>query len=179
MRALVVTAFVAGVGVLCAAPAADALTSTQANRIALRVLKPGKQKGRIVVFTLRRALGPRDVVFEANPRARKLVRFRRPGRARWFFWMDLNHDALFAHRSVGLTIDDHTGATRTCLAPSVASPRSAIASGLAQPERGHGRPDLRPPGRDAEGAVPDSRPVAIARAMDTPGTGAVRQNARS
>jgi hypothetical protein len=102
------------------------------------VLKPGKQKGRIVVFTLRRALGPRDVVFEANPRARKLVRFRRPGRARWFFWMDLNHDALFAHRSVGLTIDDHTGATRTCLAPSVASPGARSLRGSPSPSAGMG-----------------------------------------
>ena len=93
----------------CAAPAADALTSSQANRIALRVLKPGKQKGRVVVFTLRRKLGGREVVFPANPRARKRVRFTRPGRARWFFWMDLLHDGVFAHRSVALTIDDRTG----------------------------------------------------------------------
>jgi hypothetical protein len=109
-RAVVLTALVAVIGTCCAAPAADALTRTQANRIALRVLKPSKQKGRVVVFTLRRRLGGREVVFQANPRARKRVRFRRPGRARWFFWMDLNHDALFAHRSVGLTIDDRTGA---------------------------------------------------------------------
>jgi hypothetical protein len=103
------TAMIAAAGLLFAAPAADAITHARAKQIALRVLQPARQKGRVVVFTLRRRLGGREVVFPANPRAPRRVLFRRPGRARWFFWMDLLHDGVFAHRSVALTIDDRTG----------------------------------------------------------------------
>jgi hypothetical protein len=103
------TAMIAAALLLSGAPAADAITHARAKQIALRVLQPARQKGRVVVFTLRRRLGGREVVFPANPRSPRRVRFRRPGRARWFFWMDLLHDGMFGHRSVALTIDDRTG----------------------------------------------------------------------
>lgn len=103
-------ALLALVAVLCApAPAHAAITRAQANAIALRALAPQQETGRVVVYTLRKALKARDVVFQANPRARRRIRFRRPGRARWFFWMDLMQDALFAHPSRAVTIDAATG----------------------------------------------------------------------
>src|SRR5512132_3004522 len=105
---LAVTALVAAMLAAFGTATAAALTSAQANRIALRALKPQQRKGRVVVFTLRRKLGPNEIVFQANPLA-KPASFRRPGRSRWFFWMDLNFGAQFAHASRAITIDDRTG----------------------------------------------------------------------
>lgn len=104
-------ASVAGLACLALALPSPALaiTKKQATSAALAALAPQRQKGRVVVYTLGRALGAREVVTSADPRAPARRRFTPPGRRRWFFWMDLLNGAMFAHPSVAVTIDDRTG----------------------------------------------------------------------
>ena len=85
------------------------LTRAAADRIALQILAPGKQFGRIVVLGLNHPLAAGAVVSQAN-----LIQTPAPGlklkRRAWLFWEDLAHGALFEHASVELLIDAHTGA---------------------------------------------------------------------
>lgn len=100
------------VGSLFAGPA-EAMTRKQANARALTVLKPSGQKGRVVVFGLRSALGAGQAVAPATAARmgyrKAVIRDRKLGRRAWLFWMDLAHDARFEHPSRMLVLDDRTG----------------------------------------------------------------------
>jgi hypothetical protein len=92
--------------------AASALTRAQADRIAIRALKPQREAGMVRVFGLRRPLGPRRRVDILRRTTTRLT--RRPlGRRTWLYWEDLVFRARFEHPSVMLLIDDRTGRVRS------------------------------------------------------------------
>lgn len=119
------------IGLAAAAAPADALTRTQANKIALKVLKPkaADRASDVVVFGLPKPLGARDfVTIAGRPQTRdekrgvKVVRdgetvksttrVRRLGRKTWLFWEDQAYGAAFGHPSRLLLVDDRTGRVR-------------------------------------------------------------------
>jgi len=103
------------------APAADAISRKQAERIALRALKPPKQGlgGRFTVsiFGLPKPLGRRAFVLEGGTRGPfkrssppvAVRRAKRLGRPQWLFWRDSMYGARFSHPSVLLLVDHRTG----------------------------------------------------------------------
>jgi hypothetical protein len=107
---------------LLCAPSAAAITRSQANKAALKALKPQREKAPVVVFGLARPLPAKAVVFEAGlgPRTkgrsrrsgnvtRTTIKVRPVGRRAWLFWEDLAPDGLFQKPSVLLLVDDRTG----------------------------------------------------------------------
>lgn len=99
---VVVAVFMAGLG---SAGAADAITRDQAGTIALGVLAPEAETGPAVVFALPSALGARAVVTELATKGQ----LKRPGKAVWLFWEDLEPGAFFQHASRLVLVDDRTG----------------------------------------------------------------------
>jgi hypothetical protein len=99
--------------VLAFPTAAAAINRAQANRVAIAALKPSRQPGRVVLFGLPSALGPRARVVEAGTHhrsGRELKRSLKPiGRRQWLFWEDLDSGAMFDHPSRLLLVDDRTG----------------------------------------------------------------------
>ena len=107
--------------VLCA-PTADAITRSQANKAALRALKPQRAKGPVVVFGLPKPVAARSLVFEAGPGPRTKGRTRRRGSVvtttlrdkplasrAWLFWADHAPNGQFQKPSVLLLVDDRSG----------------------------------------------------------------------
>lgn len=103
------------------APAADAITRQQAERIALRALKPPKQglgkRFTVSIFGLPKPLGRRAFVLEGGARG-PLKRsspplavrgVKRLGRPQWLFWRDSMYGARFSHPSVLLLVDHRSG----------------------------------------------------------------------
>lgn len=92
---------------------ASALTRSQANKIALKALKPAKESGRVVLFGLRKPLKAGKTVFEAGSTKLKEKQFTESAKqlpnATWLFWEDLDYDGRFQHPSRLLLIDDESG----------------------------------------------------------------------
>lgn len=126
-------AALAGTGavVIGAAPAAQALTKAQADRIALATLKPQlSTTPDPVVFGLPAPLSATDNVVEAgitlrgappthrgkHARSQDFQQLFKPvkplGRRTWLFWFDMAYPAKFQHPSKLLLIDDKTGKVR-------------------------------------------------------------------
>jgi hypothetical protein len=108
--------FVVVVAALAASPDALALSRQQANTIAMRTLRPQEQSGRVVLFGLPQALGPKRSVSIAAPSRLGLVP-RKKGlkplrRKAWLFWLDLEFEARFEHASVMLLVDNASGRVR-------------------------------------------------------------------
>ena len=94
---------------------ASILTRAQANAIALRVLRPRRRAGRVVLFGLPSPLAASQSVAIASlghegdrPETRGL---KPVGRRVWLFWEDLAYDARFEHPSRLLLVDAATGRT--------------------------------------------------------------------
>ena len=101
------------IGLLTAAPAADAISRSDADRAALRALEPEDRKGNVAVYRLPRPLRPGTIVAEGldrpATRPRDVPGFRLERGRAWMYWMDLDNGAMFGHPSVLLMIDDFTG----------------------------------------------------------------------
>lgn len=109
MRKLgVVALLIALVGLVCV-PAASALSRKQANRIAIKALKPAKQRGVAVLFGLRKPLKKGVVVREGGASKARPFKLKRRG---WVFWLDRQYGALFAHPSTVLVVDDRSRKVR-------------------------------------------------------------------
>ena len=90
---------------------AYAMSTSRADSIALRVLRPQAQSGRVVLFGLPAAVGAGHAVFDlAPPNALRFTRRVPLLRHRtWLFWEDLAYDAKFEHPSRIVLIDDRSG----------------------------------------------------------------------
>ena len=99
-----------------AATRAGPLTRAQANAIALRVLKPQREKGPVAVFGLPRPLGANQSVVVASPKRlgydKAEGKLPRLGARTWLYWEDLHYGARFTHPSRLLVVDDRTGRTQ-------------------------------------------------------------------
>ncbi|HEU4905139.1 MAG TPA: hypothetical protein VFT19_03355 [Solirubrobacterales bacterium] len=103
------------------APPADAISRQQAERIALRALKPPKQglgkRFTVSIFGLPKPLGRRAFVLEGGARGPlrrsnpplAVRRVKRLGRPQWLFWRDSMYGARFSHPSVLLLVDHRSG----------------------------------------------------------------------
>ena len=120
--ALLVAMLVSGL----VAPAAQAITRTQAARVALRMLQPSRAGGAVIVFGLPSPLRKGSDVVEAGPGVFsghhvaymhrgfdtfRVLRLRAPRlkAPAWLFWEDLAPGALFAHPSMLLLLDARSG----------------------------------------------------------------------
>jgi len=106
-------------GTALSAPAAGALTRTQANAAALAALKPDKVASPtgVVVYGGERPIRAGHAVWaDAVPRRAKqryvTARVRPLKHDAWLFWMDPTWGAKFSHPSTMLLVDDKTGAVR-------------------------------------------------------------------
>jgi hypothetical protein len=143
-------ALAVGVAGLVALPdSAVALSQRQATRVALAALKPARESGLVVVFSLSRPIPRGTLVYEATTPTLG-YRIRRPV---WLYWEDLSYGAMFAHPSVLLLIDAKSGkivgrqrlefelAIGPHLAPFLAS-RAIYSSGR---DRVYSSPTAKPP----------------------------------
>jgi hypothetical protein len=87
--------------------AAEAISRSEANRVALRALKPQNVRGPTVVFGLPRPLAESARVGTLRGKQARLSR-RELGRRAWLFWLDTGA-AVFQHPSTLLLVDDGTG----------------------------------------------------------------------
>lgn len=110
--------FAAGLGaVLLTAGGADAVPSlarTQADAIAVRVLRPQADKREVILFGLPKPLPAGTVVVAADPPKGRLGRRAKQRVAplaspAWLYWLDRMPDAAFSHPSEFLLVDDRTG----------------------------------------------------------------------
>jgi hypothetical protein len=149
----VLTGVLAACLVCLIAPAVSVgLSRTQATRVVLRALSPRLLRHQLIVFGLKRPLGPRARVFEAGPGPRTVRQAKQVrngldlrttiplprhgiGRRAWLFWVDEAPYTLFEHQSEVLLIDDRTGRMlrRTLLAwyPLIDGARPSFLSSLA------------------------------------------------
>lgn len=110
--------FVVGLSaVLLTAGGADAVPSlarTQADAIAVRVLRPQADKREVILFGLPKPLPAGSVVVAADPPKGRLGRRAKQRVAplaspAWLYWLDRMPDAAFSHPSEYLLIDDRSG----------------------------------------------------------------------
>ena len=98
-----------------AEPPATAITRERANAIALRVFKPQREEGPVVVFGLPAPLGAKQSVTVAGPQRLGLVKakgkLKALGASTWLYWEDLHYGALFQHPSKLLLVDGRSGKT--------------------------------------------------------------------
>ena len=87
-----------------AAPA-QAISRDEADAIALQELAPQSEPGPVVVFGLERPVAAGRTVTEYGTGAL----LKRPGRAAWLYWEDLEPGARYEHASVVLLVDDANG----------------------------------------------------------------------
>jgi streptogramin lyase len=97
-----------------------AVTHTRSTVVALRLLRPPVDRGRIVVFTLARALPKGSLLSEDAPilpprgtppdRVTTRLRGRRLARPAFLYWEDFAYGAHFEHLSRLLLIDARSGA---------------------------------------------------------------------
>jgi hypothetical protein len=92
---------------LIAASPASALTHGAATRIALRILRPQRIPGPVVVFSLPVPLRRGGLVYEAGPPP--VPRIEPLARRAYLYWEDLSHGAFFAHSSRLVLIDAQSG----------------------------------------------------------------------
>jgi hypothetical protein len=104
VRKLATGVAVAIAAFVCAAPA-SAITRQQANQAALAALRPASVAGDVILFGLPGPVKAGAVVTELTQG--KLL--KKPGKAAWLFWEDLDPGAMFEHASVLLLVDDATG----------------------------------------------------------------------
>lgn len=134
--ALCGAATAAAIGAAAVEPA-SALTRSEARQAALAASTARQGNGDLIVFGLRRALGPRQSVSLATPRnlgvglpsAAQRSKLRPLGRRTWLFWEDLAPGAAFIHPSRVILVDDRTGRVRvrpTGLYPLVDGRRPAF-----------------------------------------------------
>lgn len=95
-----------------AAGPADALTKSQADAAALRVLKPLAVRGTTVLFGLPQAVRATQSVAVASMKRQGLLpgpKLRAAGEAVWVYWLDLDFGARFEHPGRIVLVDDATG----------------------------------------------------------------------
>ena len=121
-----VSVALAGAWLAVGATAAFALTRAQANRIAMRALRPASQPGHVVLFGLPGPLRTGSVLLQSGPApgggaSTQTVRrgleqltvttvpHQPLAHRAWLFWEDLRPGADFAHPSVVLLVGDRSG----------------------------------------------------------------------
>lgn len=121
------------------AQTADAITRSQADRIAMRALKPQRLNASdgVVLLGLPHALKASDDVNQAKPGKSRVATL---GKREWLFWLDPSYGLGFAHRSTILLVDNRTGrvVTKRKFAwwPLVDGKRPAFFTGEPQREQG-------------------------------------------
>ncbi len=124
------------------AQSADAITRSQADRIAMRVLKPQRLSASdgVVLLGLPRPLKASDDVNQAKP-GKSWVPVL--GKREWLFWLDPGYGLQFSHPSTILLIDNRTGRVVTKKKiewwPLVDGKRPAFFTGEPQRESGADR----------------------------------------
>lgn len=78
----------------------------RATRIALKALKPQKEKGLVVVFSLPRRVATGKLIYESAPGLRTTLKVCNPV---WLYWEDLAYGAMFSHPSRLLLVDATNG----------------------------------------------------------------------
>jgi hypothetical protein len=115
-----------------AASPADALTKSQADAAALRVLKPLAVRGTTVLFGLPQAVRATQSVAVASGKRQGVLpgpKLRAARRAVWVYWLDQAYGAKFEHPGQIVLVDDATGVAsrprRTLWYPLIEGRRTA------------------------------------------------------
>ena len=100
-------------GMQTAGAAGSAITSAQADAIAIATLHPSAQPGRVVLFKLPRRLSAETRVAEHDPVVATNLPAKAVGHNAWLYWEDLAYGAGFDHPSVLLLVDAASGKVLT------------------------------------------------------------------